>query len=186
MSTQKIVFKSCALKTPGPEPVKAFDELAEQLALAAPVVPAPSESVRARLLACVRTAQTTARSEPAAAGWFALPVLGVRMKLRSADSDCEVIPMRVEIVPRARLPDHKSTSGDEGIVISGEMPSCGRLLRGDDYGHAGSCAKHTEIISLIGSRRAGVVFGESVEALETGNVGRERPSLSAEASAGET
>jgi len=185
MSTQKIVFKSRAPKTPGPESVKAFDEVAEQLALAAPVVPAPSEWVRARLLARVRTAQTAARGESAVAGWFALPVLGVRVKLRSADSDCEVIPMRVEIVPRARLPDHKSISGDEGIVISGEMLSCGRFLRGADCGHAGSGAKHTEIVSLIGSHRAVVVFGESVEAREAGNVGRKRPSPNAKASSGE-
>ncbi len=165
MSTKKNVSKSRPVKTPGQEPVSAFDEMAERLALAAPVAPAPAESVKARLLARVRAAQTAAHGEPAvaaaaagwrfesvrdAAGWFALPVPGVRMKQLSVDADRDVIQMLVEIAPGARFPDHDHTSGDEGIVISGDVLSGGRLLRAGDYYHAGPGTKHTEIVSPSG------------------------------------
>ena len=150
------------------EPLAAHADLSATvalLALAAPAIPGPAPAVKARLLARIRAAATPAHGTPEAApvepgwrfesandasGWFALPVPGVRMKLLSADKTRDVMQMLVEIAPGARFPDHEHHSGDEGIVLSGDVLSGGRLLRAGDYYHAGPGTKHLDIVSPSG------------------------------------
>ncbi len=165
MSAKKTSAKSRPAKANGPDQAIAFGSTAELLVLAAPMVATPSATVKARLLARVRAAQTAAHGEAAVAaaapgwrfesvrddaGWFALPVPGVRMKQLSVDVSRDVMQMLVEIAPGARFPDHDHVSGDEGIVISGDVFSGGRLLRAGDYYHAGPGTKHTDIVSPSG------------------------------------
>ncbi len=147
------------------EPDTALTDAAASLAFAAPATAGPSAAVKARLMARVRAAQTPAHgtaevAAPAAgwrfesvhdtAGWFALPVPGVRMKQLSADPARDVMQMLVEIAPGARFPDHDHIVGDEGIVLSGDVFSGGRLLRAGDFYQAGAGTKHTDIVSPNG------------------------------------
>lgn len=165
MSTKKNAAKSGAGAPGALELDGSLGESTALLAFAAPLADAPSPAVKARLLARIRAAQAPAHGAPDApaplpgwrfesvrdaAGWFALPAPGVRMKLLSADLARDVMQMLVEIAPGARFPDHDHVSGDEGIVLSGDVLSGGRLLRAGDYYHAGPGTKHTDIVSPSG------------------------------------
>ena len=125
----------------------------------------PSPAVKSALLARIRALRTPAHGEPAAApaeagwrfdsvrdpaGWFALPARGVRMKILSSDEKRDVMQFLIEIAPGARFPDHDHISGDEGMVLSGDVISGGRLLRAGDYYFAGPGTKHSDIVSPSG------------------------------------
>ena len=161
MSAKKISGKTEPVSPTGPKGTATFSATAALLALAAPAAPAPSPQVKARLLARIRAAQAANQAGSAlpgwrfesahdAAGWFALPVPGVRMKQLSVDAHRDVVQMLVEIASGARFPDHEHTVGDEGIVLSGDVFSGGRLLRAGVYYHAGAGTKHTDIVSPSG------------------------------------
>jgi ChrR Cupin-like domain len=139
-------------------------ESVAQLARTAPSA-TPSPAVKLQLLARIRAAKTPAVGSPAAAtlepgwrfesvhdatGWFTLPFSGVRMKKLSADPKRDVIQLLIEIAPGARFPDHDHSAGDEGIVLSGDVLTGGRLMRAGDYYHAGPGTKHTDILSPSG------------------------------------
>lgn len=150
------------LRVTAPEPLSpaaALSETAARLAHAAPVA-APSPAVKANLLARIRAAQTPATAPVApgwrfesvgdAAGWVVLPFPGVRVKQLSADPKRDVLQLLIEIAPGARFPDHVHTVGDEGIVLSGDVVTGGRLMRAGDYYFAGPGTKHTDIVSPNG------------------------------------
>ncbi len=145
-----------------PEPLSPgapLSETAARLAHAAPAA-APTPAVKANLLARIRASQTPAVAPVApgwrfesvgeAAGWVALPFPGVRVKQLSADPKRDVLQLIFEIAPGARFPDHVHTFGDEGIVLSGDVVTGGRLLRAGDYYFAGPGTKHTDIVSPNG------------------------------------
>ncbi len=165
MSLKKSQSKPRAAKPGTLEPGAALSDHHARIAWAAPAAPVPSPAVKARLMARIRAAQTPAHGTPEAAppaegwrfesahdaaGWFPLPVPGVRMKQLSVDPARDVMQMLVEIAPGARFPDHDHIVGDEGIVISGDVFSGGRLLRAGDYYHAGAGTKHRDIVSPSG------------------------------------
>jgi quercetin dioxygenase-like cupin family protein len=143
-----------------------LDKNAEMLVHLAPEAAAPAPDIKARLLARVRAASQPQpnlkieesvvpsgwrfESASAVAGWFPLPFPGVRMKQLSADVARDVMQILVEIAPGARFPDHDHVAGDEGIVLSGDVMSGGRLLRAGDYYYAGAGTKHTDIVSPSG------------------------------------
>lgn len=165
MSAKTQKTKSKAANTTALEPGAALLDHAAMLAFSAPATAAPSAAVKARLMARIRAAQTPAHGTPEVApavvgwrfdsvrdeaGWFALPVPGVRMKQLSVDPARDLMQMLVEIAPGARFPDHDHIAGDEGIVLSGDVFSGGRLLRAGDYYHAGAGTKHADIVSPSG------------------------------------
>ena len=79
-----------------------------------------------------------------------LPVPGVRLKPLSTDLKRDVMQLLIEIAPGARFPDHDHITGDEGIVLSGDVFTGGRLMKAGDYYHAGPGTKHTDIVSPSG------------------------------------
>ena len=114
------------------------------LAFAAPRVTAPSPHVKETLLARIRGARAAERDETPpgwrfesstrAAGWRATKLPGVRFKTLSVDPARDVVMLLMEMAPGARFPDHAHTAGgDEGVVISGDVITGGRLMRAGDY-----------------------------------------------------
>lgn len=150
-----------------PEPLAPDATLSESVAGLAHAAPAaiPSPAVKSQLLARIRASQVPAHGTPdaavagpgwrfesvhEAAGWITLPFPGIRVKQLSADTQRDVLQLLIEIAPGARFPDHDHTVGDEGIVLSGDVLTGGRLLRAGDYYHAGPGTKHTDIVSPSG------------------------------------
>ena len=73
------------------------------------------------------------------------------MKTLSIDEARDVAILLMEIAPGARFPDHlHDEGGDEGLVLSGDVTSGGRLLRAGDYYHAAAGTAHQEIVSPSG------------------------------------
>ena len=142
-----------------PEPLS---ETAARLALAAPRAAAPSPQVKERLLARIRAARATETAAPpspgwrfdsaqAEAGWRAGAFPGVRFKTLSIDEPRDVVMLLIEIAPGARFPDHlHELGGDEGIVISGDVITGGRLMRAGDYYYAAEGTAHTDTVSPSG------------------------------------
>ena len=131
--------------------------VAARLALGAPVAAAPSPRVRRLLLARVRAAVQTPpagwRFESVAAGegWRSAGFPGVRAKTLSVDEARDVVMLLLEIAPGARIPDHLHDDGaDEGLVISGDVVTGGRLMRAGDYYYAGAGTPHTKTVSPSG------------------------------------
>lgn len=134
------------------------------LALAAKDAAAPSAKVKQGLLARIRAAskgvpQRKAAEEPAgwrfesartAEGWLqTFP--GVRFKELSVDAKRDVAMLLIELAPGASFPDHPHEEGmEEGIVISGDVTSGGRLLLAGDYYRAEAGTEHTDVISPSG------------------------------------
>lgn len=127
--------------------VPEADAIDARLALAAPVVAAPSPRVKEILLARIRGARAAAAGETPAGwrfesatspeGWRATRLPGVRFKTLSVDAQRDVVMLLMEMAPGARFPDHAHTEGgDEGLVISGDVITGGRLMRAGDYYHA--------------------------------------------------
>jgi len=57
----------------------------------------------------------------------------------------------IEMAAGARFPDHlHDNGGDEGIVISGDVMTAGRLMRAGDYYFAEEGTAHTDSISPSG------------------------------------
>jgi|GEM_PF-3419649 len=134
------------------------------LALAAKDAAAPSVKVKQGLLARIRAErnrapQVKAAAVPAgwrfesartAAGWLqTFP--GVRFKELSVDAKRDVAMLLVELAPGASFPDHPHETGmEEGIVISGDVTSGGRLLLAGDYYRAEAGTEHTDVMSPSG------------------------------------
>lgn len=130
------------------------------LALAAPRGAEPPPQIKERLLARIRAAQAGAEARPpapagfrfesvhAAEGWRAGRFPGVRFKTLSVDEARDVVMLLVEMAPGSRFPDHfHDAGGDEGIVISGDIVTGGRLMRAGDYYHAEENTAHTGTVS---------------------------------------
>jgi anti-sigma factor ChrR (cupin superfamily) len=139
------------------EPSAPLGAVAARIALGAPVAAAPSPRVRAQLLARVRASLRTPpagwRFESVAAGegWRSAGFPGVRAKTLSVDEARDVVMLLLEIAPGARIPDHLHDDGaDEGLVISGDVVTGGRLMRAGDYYHAGAGTPHTNTVSTGG------------------------------------
>jgi anti-sigma factor ChrR (cupin superfamily) len=134
-------------RRPVADPLASGAELGDataRLALAAPAAAAPSSHVKAALLARLRAARTAAQdaapagwrfeSAASAAGWRATRLPGVRFKTLSIDEPRDVVQVLIEMAPGAQFPDHVHTAGaEEGLVISGDVMTGGRLMRAGDY-----------------------------------------------------
>ena len=138
-------------------------ETAALLALAVPATAAPSSRARAQLLARVRATKAPALvpsvatmagwrfdSANAADGWrAAFP--GVRVKTLSVDEARDVVLLFLEMAPGARIPDHVHDAGaDEGVVLSGDVITGGRLMRAGDYYHAAEGTVQNDTVSPSG------------------------------------
>jgi len=138
-------------------------ETAALLARAVPATAAPSPRARAQLLARVRASKAPPPVPPAAttAGWRfesvnagegwrpAFP--GVRVKILSVDEARDVVQLFLEMAPGARFPDHIHDAGaDEGVVLSGDVITGGRLMRPGDYYHATEGTVHRDTVSPSG------------------------------------
>jgi anti-sigma factor ChrR (cupin superfamily) len=134
---------------------------AAMLAWAAPDAGAPSAAVKARVLARIRATAPRAKApragwrfesaDPAAPGWRPAAAPGVRFKTLSVDERRDVVMLLVEIAPGARFPDHlHEAGGDEGIVLSGDVVTGGRLMRAGDYYHAAEGTEHVGTVSPSG------------------------------------
>lgn len=116
-----------------------------KLALAAPAAAAPSPRVKEALLARIRGARAAGDGAPpqagwrfesahAAAGWRATRLPGVRLKTLSVDERRDVVQVLIEMAPGATFPDHLHAEGaEEGLVLSGDIVTGGRLMRAGDY-----------------------------------------------------
>ncbi|MDP3071369.1 MAG: cupin domain-containing protein [Opitutaceae bacterium] len=115
--------------------------VAAKLALAAPVAAAPSPHVKETLLARIRAAAEN-RAAPGwrfdsaqdASGWRASRIPGVRFKTLSVDEARDLVMLLMEMAPGSTFPDHVHALGaEEGLVLSGDVVTGGRLMRAGDY-----------------------------------------------------
>ena len=131
------------------------------LAFAAPVTEHPPLRIKEQLLARIRAAKATEanvtppgwrfESANADAGWRGGVFHGVRFKTLSVDEHRDVVVLLIEMAAGARFPDHMHDMGaDEGIVISGDVITGGRLMRAGDYYHAAAGTAHVDTISPTG------------------------------------
>lgn len=136
-------------------------EIDPLLAWAAPPVDGPSPRVKETLLARIRASQATAKNEAqpgwrfesaqAEAGWRASGFPGLRFKTLSVDEARDVVMVLIEMQPGAKFPDHvHHDGGDEGIVISGDVITGGRLMRAGDYYYAAEGTTQNDTVSPSG------------------------------------
>lgn len=154
--------KRTAMARPAGENITAdyLSETAARLALLAPPVRPPAARVKEQLLARVRAAQLAQPPAPAgwhfesttaAEGWRDAAFPGVRSKTLSVDEARDVVLVLIEMAPGARFPDHlHAAGGEEGIVISGDVITAGRLMRTGDYYLAEEGTAHTDTVSPHG------------------------------------
>lgn len=139
----------------------ALNATAAKLALAAPSAAAPSPRVKETLLARIRGARAAERDETPvgwrfesasrAEGWRATKLPGVKFKTLSIDEGRDVVMLLMEMAPGARFPDHVHTAGgDEGLVLSGDVITGGRLMRAGDYYFAGEGTSQGVTVSPSG------------------------------------
>ena len=139
----------------------ALSATAAKLALAAPRADAPSPRVREILLARIRGVRAAEKNEAqagwrfesvgAADGWRTGKVPGVKFKTLSIDETRDVVMLLMEMAPGSRFPDHAHTAGgDEGLVISGDVITGGRLMRAGDYYFAAEGTTQGETMSPSG------------------------------------
>lgn len=150
-----------------PDPLQAEAGPGEDfapLALAAPGAAAPSPGVKAALLARIRASRTPTVAAPGPVqegwrfesahderGWRGGVIPGVRFKTLAVDEPRDVVSVLVEIAPGARFPDHLHDAGaDDGIVISGDVITGGRLLKAGDYYFAAEGTRHVDTVSPSG------------------------------------
>jgi quercetin dioxygenase-like cupin family protein len=131
------------------------------LALAATESRPPSPRVRSALLRRIRASNRPAAAAPPAGwrfesaqaedGWRGGRIPGVRFKTLSVDAARDVVLLLIEMAPGSRFPDHvHELGGDEGIVLSGDVRTGGRLLRAGDYYQAAEGTVHAGTVSAGG------------------------------------
>lgn len=139
----------------------SLSEAEATLAFAAPLAAVPSPRVKEQLLTRVRGANATVanvtppgwrfESASADAGWRGASFPGVRFKTLSVDERRDVVVVLIEMAAGARFPDHvHDAGGDEGIVISGDVITAGRLMRAGDYYIAAEGTAHIDTVSPSG------------------------------------
>ncbi len=144
-----------------PFPDEKLGATVAQLALAAPRASGPSPRVKEILLGRIRAARAGENanvragwrfeSAGVAEGWSSGKVPGVRFKTLSIDETRDVVMLLMEMAPGARFPDHAHTAGgDEGLVISGDVITGGRLMRAGDYYFAAEGTTQGETVSPSG------------------------------------
>src|SRR4051812_26020384 len=142
-------------------PDAPLSEVASRLALAAPLAPAPSPRVKETLLARIRALQQREKNAPpagwrfdsveSAEGWCKNVFPGVSFKTLSVDERRDSVMVLIKMGPGARFPDHDHADGaDEGIVLSGDVITGGRMLRAGDYYHAAAGSTHVDTVSPSG------------------------------------
>lgn len=151
-----------------PEGESTADELAVDLEKLDPLLAAgvagvaqPSPRVKELLLARVRADKAREKNQAPegwrfdslheAAGWLVGPFPGLRFKTLSLDDAGDVALVLVEMKPGSRFPDHlHELGGDEGILISGDVITGGRLLKAGDYYYAAEGTMHVDTVSPSG------------------------------------
>jgi quercetin dioxygenase-like cupin family protein len=147
-------------QTTAPEIRDSLSEDEAMLALAVPVE-SPAPGVKERLMMRVRAAraaETNAtpdgwRFESAneEASWRTGAFPGVAFKTLSVDEARDVVMVMIRMEPGSRFPDHVHDDGpDEGVVISGDVITGGRLMRAGDYYFAGEGTKQVDTVSPSG------------------------------------
>lgn len=130
------------------------------LSYAAPPVAAPSGQVKKRLLARIK-ASNTARIPAVLPGWrfesaaattgWQVGAPGIQVKILSVDERRDVAMLLVKMAPGSRFPDHShDAGGDEGLVLSGDVFTGGRLMRAGEYYWAAEGTAHTDTVSPSG------------------------------------
>src|SRR5688500_12500224 len=138
-----------------------LSETEAMLTLALPVVEEPPPRIKELLLARIRATKATEtnvvppgwrfESANADAGWRSGRFHGVRLKTLSVDEQRDVVLVLIEMAAGARFPDHMhDLGGDEGIVISGDVITGGRLMRAGDYYCAAEGTAHVDTVSPTG------------------------------------
>jgi quercetin dioxygenase-like cupin family protein len=142
-------------------PETRLTEAEAMLAFAAPVAASPSPRVKEQLMAQIRRTSAGGpavapsgwrfESASAEAGWRGGAIPGVRFKTLSVDERRDVVVVLIEMAAGARFPDHMhDAGGDEGIVISGDVITAGRLMRAGDYYIAEEGTAHVGTVSPSG------------------------------------
>jgi anti-sigma factor ChrR (cupin superfamily) len=146
-------------RSPRPrQPASPAPDAEPLLALGAPSAGAPSPDVRVKLLARVRAERAAAagtalpgwRFDSASdqTGWRPSGAPGLRFKTLSVDEARDVALVLIELAPGARFPDHRhDRGGDEGVVLTGDVITGGRLMRAGDYYHAAEGTDHVDTFS---------------------------------------
>ena len=137
-------------------PGARLTEAEAQLAFLAPAVIPPAH-VRARLLARIRTTSATRPgwrfdSIGAAGGWRDALFPGIRLKTLSVDETRDSALVLLEMAPGSVFPDHVHDAGgaEEGIVISGDVVTGGRLMQAGDFYRADEGTLHAGVVSPHG------------------------------------
>jgi len=125
------------------------------LALAAPVVRAPSPGVKDALLARVRAEKAAGAGwkfakVAADEGWVKLPFPGLRMREVTVDAARDTALLFVEMAPGAIFPDHDHTATERGLVLSGDLRMGERLLGAGDFYEAAAGTRHERVASPSG------------------------------------
>ena len=156
--------------------VSTFTDAAAAVASAAVPRVAPSEGLRARILAGVAATAQEAQPPPipiaAAAGfrfvlngpegWVDTGIPGVRGKLLSRGPQRGYKVMLIAVAPGAKLPDHDHAGTEDLFMLSGHLHTQGHLMGPGDFLRSEAGTRH-ELISPDGCV-ALVVNGPAVTA----------------------
>jgi quercetin dioxygenase-like cupin family protein len=117
--------------------------------------PEPSPSVKAKLLADVRAAETVPgfaiRWSPDD-DWVPHPVPGIRMKVLSINRRNGYATLLLDVAPGTRFPAHHHDGDEECYVLSGSVHTLGRRLGPGDFLHADAGTDHGELWTDEGAR----------------------------------
>jgi anti-sigma factor ChrR (cupin superfamily) len=130
------------------------------LALAAPME-LPRAHIKDQLMTRIRATRAVEanvtpagwkfESASADTGWRSGVFPGVHFKTLSVDETRDVVMVLMKMDPGARFPDHVHDDGpDEGIVISGDVITGGRLMRAGDYYFAAEGTTQADTVSPSG------------------------------------
>lgn len=156
MKTKKPLSPPATELWPAATPLGA----AAKLALAAPAA-VPSPRVKETLLARIRGERAAAAgaalpgwrfaSAQSAEGWRATKLPGIRLKTLSVDEPRDLVHVLMEMAPGSTFPDHVHSAGaEEGLVLSGDVVTGGRLMRAGDYYFAAEGSSQGATVSPSG------------------------------------
>ncbi len=139
------------------EPFDGDDEEDITVAMAVSAMgPAPSASVRSRLLSRVRAAGMAppgflfsyARED----SWRPHPVPGIRLKVLAVNRERGYATLLLDVAPGTRFPAHHHVGAEECYVVSGSLYTGGRRLEAGDFVHADANSDHDELWTDEGCR----------------------------------
>ncbi len=139
------------------EPFDGMEDDDVVVALAASALgPAPSPSVRGRLMSRVGASQPALTGFAFTYGWddswqpHAVP--GIRMKVLALNHERGYATLLLDVAPGTRFPPHHHDGAEECYVVSGSLFTCGRKLLAGDFVHADKNSDHGELWTEEGCR----------------------------------